>query len=136
MKEIVERLQRQEVIMAEEKGPFDLFALFLREDAPGKWDLVVAAEWIDKSKEASFKYIADIVQKALSKEELLKLSRIVLIDENNPALEALHKAMHVEHSIAEIQDSNFFGMQIKHVYLVTSRRRFSGAPNKAPKPTQ
>jgi len=122
--------------MAKEKGPFELFALFLREDAPGKWDLVVAAEWIDKNKEASFKYIAGIVQKTLSKEELLKLSRIVLIDERNPALEALHRAMGIEHSIAEIQDSNFFDMQIKHAYLITSRRRDNPAPNKVPKLTQ
>jgi len=123
MKEIVEKLKEQEVVMANEKGPFELYALFLREDAPDKWDLVVAAEWINKNKEASFKYIAEKVQKSLSKEELLKLSRIVLIDETNPSLEVLHRAMGVEHGIAEIQDSNFFGIQIKHAYLITSRRR-------------
>lgn len=129
MKEIVEKLKQQEEIMAKEKGPFDLFALFLREDAPGKWDLVVAAEWIEKDKETAFKYIAGIVQKTLSKEQLLKLSRIAIIDESNPALEAFHRAMHVEHGVAEIQDSNFFGLQIKHVYLITSRRRTNSAPN-------
>lgn len=129
MIELLEKLKEQEVVMANEKGPFELFALFLREDAPGKWDLVVAAEWIDKNKEASLKYIAGIVQKTLSKEELLKLSRIVLIDEENPALEALNIAMRVEHSIAEIQDSDFFGMQIKHAYLITSRRRENPAPS-------
>jgi len=123
MKEIVEKLKEQEVVMAKEKGPFELYALFLREDAPDKWDLVVAAEWINENKEASFKYIAEKVQKSLSKEELLKLSRIVLIDGTNPSLEALHRAMSVEHNIAEIQDSNFFGIQIKHAYLITSRRR-------------
>lgn len=130
MKEIVEKLKQQEEIMAKEKGPFDLFALFLREDAPGKWDLVVAAEWIEKDKETAFKYIAGIVQKTLSKEQLLKLSRIAIVDESNQALEAFHRAMHVEHGVAEIQDSNFFGLQIKHVYLITSRRRTNSAPNK------
>ena len=136
MKEIVDKLKEQEVIMANEKGPFELFALFLREDAPGKWDLVIAAEWIDKNKEASFKYVAGIVQKTLSKEEMMKLSRIVLIDEKNPALEALHKAMRVEHGIAEIQDSNFFGLQIKHAYLITSRQRNNSELNNVPKPSQ
>jgi hypothetical protein len=75
--------------------------------------------------------IAGIVQKTLSKEQLLKLSRIAIIDESNPALEAFQRAMHVEHGIAEIQDSNFFGMQIKHLYLITSRRRTNIAPNNA-----
>lgn len=129
MKEIVEKLKHQENIMAQEKGPFDLFALFQREDASGKWDLVVASEWIEKNKEASFKYVAGAVQKALSKEELLKLSRIVLIDNSNPSLEALQSAMHIEHGDAEIQDSNFFGLQIKHAYLITSQKRADRASN-------
>jgi hypothetical protein len=136
MKEIVEKLKRQEEIMAREKGPFDLFALFLREDAPGKWDLVIAADWVENNKELSFKYVAGIIQRALSKDELLQLSRIVLIDESNPALEAFHKAMQIEHGDAEIQDSNFFGLQIKHAHLITSRRRKDSAPDKPIKPTQ
>lgn len=131
MKETAEKLKHQEEIMANEKGPFDLFALFLREDAPGKWDLVVAAEWIEKDKQAALKYIAGILQRTLTTNELLKLSRIAIIDEGNPALEAFQRAMHVEHGIAEIQDSNFFGLQIKHVYLITSKRRSKNAPNDA-----
>jgi hypothetical protein len=37
-------------------------------------------------------------------------------------LDALHKAMQTEHGMTEIQDSNFFGLQIKHAYLITSKR--------------
>jgi len=131
MRELVEKFKQLEKIMAKEKGPFDLFALFLREDAPGKWDIVVAAKWIEKSKEAAYKYIADIVQKELSGEELLKLSRISIIDESNPALEVVQKAMQIEHGIAEIKDSNFFGLQIKHAYLITSQRREHNTPKNA-----
>jgi len=130
MKEIAEKLKHQEEIMANEKGPFDLFALFLREDAPEKWDLVVAADWIEKDKQAALKYIAGILQKALSTEELLNLSRIVFIDKSNPALGAFQKSIHVEHRITEIKDSNFFGLQIKHVYLITSRKS-NNTPNNA-----
>ena len=134
MKEIAEKLKIQEQIMATEKGPFDLFALFLREDAPGKWDLVVAAEWIEKDKSTALKYIASNVQQVLTSEELIQLSRIAIIDESNPALDAFHKAVNIEHSIAEIQDSNFFGMQLKHVYLITSKRRPTDASNNSFKP--
>lgn len=123
MKEIVEKLKAQEQIMAKEKGPFELFAFFLREDAPNKWDLVVAAEWINKNKESALKYIAKSIQKTLTQDELLSFSRIAIIDESNPALEAFNSAMHVEHGMAEIQDCNFSGLQIKHAYLITSKRR-------------
>ena len=68
-----------------------------------------------------------MVQKALSKEELLKLSRIVLIDEGNPALEAFNRAVRVEHLITTIKDSIFFGLEIKHAYVITSQRRKANA---------
>ncbi len=123
MKEIAEKLKKQEQKMAKEKGPFDLFALFLREDAPGRWDLVVAAEWIEENKQEALKYISDVLKKTLSQNELVKLSRISIIDESNPALGALQNAMCVEHGMADIKDSNFFGLPIKHAYLITSKHR-------------
>lgn len=122
MKEIVEKLKGYEKTMAKEKGQFDLFGLFLRDDAPDKWDVLVAAEWIEKNKEESLKYIVDMVQKGFSKEEVMKLSRIVLINERSPVLEAIYRTIGGGRNI-EIEDSNFFGLQIKHAYLITLRRR-------------
>ena len=131
MKEIVEKLKQQENNMAQEKGPFDLFALFLREDSPDKWDIVVAAQWIEKNKQDALKYITEALHKSLTQSEILKLSRIAIIDKSNPALEVFQRAIHVEHGMSEIKDSNFFGLQIKHVYLITSQRREGNAPNNA-----
>ncbi len=125
MKQIVEKLQKEEADMAAEKGAFDLFALFLREDAPNKWDLLIAADWIDQDKAGAIKYVAGKVQHALSKEELLLLSKIVIIEENNSALAAFQGAFYVEHGLTEIQNSNLFGLQINHAFLITSKRRNS-----------
>lgn len=122
MKEIVEKLVQAEKEMAAEKGAFLLFAVFLREDAPDVWDLVVASPWIDGDKSASLRYISGKISSVLEPEELLKLSRIVLIELNNPALAALQQAVHTEHGTAEIKDSDFFGLRIRHAYLITSRR--------------
>jgi hypothetical protein len=122
MKEIVEKLVRAEQEMAAEKGAFLLFAMVLREDAPDVWDLVVASPWIATDKSSSLRYISDKVRSILDANELVKLSRIVLIEPDNPALAAFQQAIHVEHGIAEIKDGDFFGLQIKHAYLITSRR--------------
>jgi hypothetical protein len=130
MKTIVEKLIRAEREMAEDKGAFVLFAFFLREDAPDLWDLIVSAPWITKDKSGSLKYIAKKVQGVLSAEELLKLSRIVIIEQDNPALEAMQRAIHIEHGAAEILSSNFFGLQIKHGFIITSRSDGSPPPNK------
>ena len=108
--------------MAAEKGAFLLFAVFLREDAPDVWDLVVASSWIARDKSDSLRYISDKVRSVLDASELVKLSRIVLIEPDSPALAAFQQAIHVEHGIAEIKDSDFSGLRIKHAYLITSRR--------------
>jgi hypothetical protein len=122
MKEITEKLVRAEQEMAAEKGAFLLFAVFLREDAPDVWDLVVASSWIARDKSDSLRYISDKVRSVLDASELVKLSRIVLIEPDSPALAAFQQAIHVEHGIAEIKDSDFSGLRIKHAYLITSRR--------------
>lgn len=121
MKEIVEKLARVEREVALEKGEFNFFAVVLREDAPDLWDLLVAAPWIEMDKKAAIKYIADRVRSVLTPEELMNLSRIVLIDQDNQALRALQETFHVEESIVDVQDSVLFGLPIRHAYIIASR---------------
>ena len=130
MKTIVEKLIRAERELAQDKGPFVLFAFFLREDAPDLWDLIMSAPWVSEDKSSSLKYIAGKVQGVLSAGELLKLSRIVIIEQDNPALETIQRAVHIEHGAAEIFSSSFFGLQIKHGFIITSRSNGSPTPDK------
>jgi len=122
MKELIDKLTKIEKDISAEKGSFLLFALFLREDAPDLWDLLIAADWVEKNKAESLKYISTYLSKNLEPDELVKLSRILLIDLNNPGLKAIHKAIRIEHGNAEIKNSNFFGLQIKRAHLITSKR--------------
>jgi hypothetical protein len=122
MKELVNKFIELERKVSQEKGDFALFALFLREDALDKWDLIVAAPWIESDRKKALPYIANQIQKTLKPEELSLLSRIVLIDHDNPALESINRALHIEHDGANVQDTNFFGLQIKHAYIITSQR--------------
>lgn len=122
MKQLIEKLVSLERQISTEKGEFSLFALFLREDAPNKWDLVASAPWIETGKKETLDYFAKLLRSSLDLQELLSLSRIVLIDLNNPGLKAIHKDIRVEHGIVEIKDSNFFGLDIKHAYIITSKK--------------
>jgi hypothetical protein len=121
MKELVEKFVELERKLSKEKGGFSLFALFLREDALDKWDLVVAAPWIESERKTALPYITKEIQTALKPEELTHISRVVLVDQTNPALDAINRAMTIEHGTAAIQDSNFFGLQIRHAYIITSQ---------------
>jgi hypothetical protein len=131
MKEQVYKFQKVEKSLSESKGQFELFALFLREDSPDKWDLLISSEWARANKKASINTIIKEIRKELTKQELLMLSRIIIIDKDNAALKAMHQGMRVEHGLAEISDSNFSGLAIKHAYLITSQREVHNKANSA-----
>ena len=134
MRELIEKFIQVERTLTEEKGEFALFALFLREDAgagsgtsgssgySAKWDLIAAADWIEGNRKAALSYITKMLQQALPHEELARLSRIVLVNITNPEVEAINQAVQIQHGDVEIRDSFFFGLQIKHAYIITSQR--------------
>ena len=122
MNELVNKIVSLEKDISQEKGKLNLFALFLREDAQDKWDLLVSAPWIQSDKKSALSYIANLIQQRLNNDEKVSLSRIVVIDRNEPAFDAFQKAIHTEHSKVEVRDSNFFGLKIKHAYIITSSR--------------
>ena len=122
MKELVNKFVELERKLSQEKGDFTLFALFLREDAADKWDLVVAAPWIEADRKDALPYITKQIQAKLKPEELVGLSRVVLIDQTNPALEAVNRAVKAEHTVVDVQNSDFFGLQRKRAYIVTSQK--------------
>jgi len=120
---LIQKMMSIEQRVSFEKGEFSLFALFLREDAEDKWDIVVSASWLEKNKKKGIEYLAKQLKESLEQEELLSISRIVLIEEGNLALDTIHRVIMTEHSSVEIKDSNFFGLQIKHAYIITSKKR-------------
>jgi len=123
MKDFVEIIREVEKETSKNKGEYELFALFLRENSSNKWDILVSADWIILDKLKALRYLAKKIKQKLEHKDLTKISRIVIIEEDNPALLALQNAIKVEHGKTEIKDSNFFGLQIKHAYIFTSKRK-------------
>jgi len=121
-KETREKLALLEREVSDEKGEFSLFGLFLREDAQDedKWDLLVSALWLDADKKKGLAYLAKKIQKRLEPDELLSISRIVVLERGNPILEAIHRAVNVKHGKVEVKDSNFSGVQITQACISTS----------------
>jgi hypothetical protein len=122
MKELLEKFLDLERNLSEERGRFSLFALFLREDASDKWDLIVAAPWIEADRKQALADITQRIQQTFAAEDVSRLSRVVLVEPGNPAIEAVNQAIRVQHGNAEVKDSNFFGLQVKHAYIISSER--------------
>ncbi|CAN2039827.1 conserved hypothetical protein [Candidatus Magnetomoraceae bacterium gMMP-15] len=105
----------------EEKGDFTLFALFLRDNSPNKWDVVVAGPWLDSDKNEAYNYLSKQITLRLEPKEMTSLARIALIDETNPGLsEVLRASKDSSSSIIEIMDSVFFEQDIRHAYIFSS----------------
>lgn len=120
MRDLAEKLRGLERELSKEKGPFDLFALFLREGAPGVWDLVVAAKWIEDDEPTALSDISQRVRDWLRADEITKISRVVIVERADPELKALASMVSLEHGIAEVANSTFFGLAIRRAFIITA----------------
>jgi hypothetical protein len=122
MNELIQKMVKIEKYLARQQGNFRLFALFLRDGSPGKWDVLVSANWIDANKQQALKIVIEQLTKKLNKDELVSLSRVVVIKKDNEGLLAVNQFMPKENGIAEIHDKNFFGLDIKQAFFISSSK--------------
>lgn len=118
---LAQRFARLESEIAARKGSFVLFALFLREDVPDRWDLIVSAPWISSDKQGAVGFLIDQIKSQLGAEDLTRLSRIVPVDPEHVAVQDFNRAIQVEHGSVELRDRDIFGLSIKHAYVITSK---------------
>lgn len=122
MKALVQKLKQIEEKISREKGEFLLYGLFLRENAPNVWDWVVSSPWIERDKEAAMRYLSARLNETVTKDELIKISRIAVIEESNPGLAELQEEFSVEHGSVQVRRRHFFGQDIEHAFIITCRR--------------
>ena len=120
--ELSEKFRDLEARIAEEKGNFVLFALFMREDVPDRWDLLVSAPWVGSNKREAVEYFVNQIKSRLGEQDLTSLARIVVVDPQDAAVQALNRAVQIEHGGVEVRDSSFFGLPVKHAFIITSKR--------------
>ena len=82
----------------------------------------MAAPWIDADYKGALNYIANQIRAQFKHEEFARLSRIVTVNQNNPALDAINRVVKIEHGVADLQENNFFGLQMKQAHIITSRK--------------
>jgi hypothetical protein len=113
-----------ELSLPETKGAFEFFAVVLRENSSlGRWDLVVAAPWLDPDDRESFQALVDPLQAALSRKEFLEFSRIVILKKGYPFLENVLDMVSCEHGLSELRDLTVADISIRTAYVITAMRR-------------
>ena len=118
--QLVEKLLDIEIVISLETGPLVLFALIERDDAPGKWDLVVSATLSRERHKDLLNRIALQVRNNLKWEEKVILSRILILDPEEPFVRAINNMANVEHGRLRVSNSLVNEISVKDAYIFTS----------------
>ena len=104
-------------------GRFVLFALFLREDSPDKWDLLVSSPALENARLTELSEFTHSLTRIVGLEEFEKLSRIVTLNKDDPGLWAILRSLGVKRGVVEIRDSNYSGVQIVHGFVFRADKK-------------
>ena len=118
----VKKFQRAMRDIAAKKGPFTLFALFLRENAVIGWDLVVSSSWLDAASLKRLTEFTKLLKAVVGAKQLLELAQVVPIDKDDPALRAVLSRVQIDDGLVEVHQVVFFDQQIKHAIFLTAKR--------------
>ena len=121
MSKVVDVFKEIESKLDREKGPFTLFAVFEREDFPNRWDLVVAAPWVESDNAQALRFLTAEMKQRLPTNELTRVSRVVLLDPADDRVRAITSEHPVEHGRIEIDEGSQYGLPVEHGYIITAR---------------
>ncbi len=130
--ETLHRFQMLELKLSAQRGPFSLFALFLRENSPGRWDIFASASWVEQRTPDPLMLFDRLIRHEFHIEEQVLLSQIALVAPRGPEYEAAMRRIaravraasgsaELEHSLVEMRDVDLFGQTIDRAYIITAQ---------------
>lgn len=126
MKDIIPKLKTIIKSLEEENGPLLFCGLFLREGVPERWDLIFSASWLFTDKMESYEIISSKLQESLTDAEFVPLSRIVILNKDDPVVSYLLDQEIVVNggykllSAEELSDK--FKFTIKKAYILRAQK--------------
>ena len=122
MKKLISKLQDIELELSKEFGELRLFALFLRNDSPNRWDLLVSAEWTDDDRYSGLSIVSKKLQKHLIANEIILISGIVMVLPDYPILDVALDACEVKHGFVDVPPYLFSEYDIERAFFITAQR--------------
>ena len=108
------------------KGDFTLFGLFMRADAPGTWDLVVSAPWLEEGKLKALAEFTELLAESIGEQSLKEFSRVVTLNRRDATLNSLVSTFSVDDGEVRVKRSNLFGLEIEDGIILRAKRAASG----------
>jgi hypothetical protein len=104
-----------------DKGLLELLGLFLRDESPDRWDIVIAGPGLKADRRASFEYVAGQLRKVMTDEELTGLSRIVILDHGGAVLQSFLEQFSNRSGLADVHFVAEGGAVIRKAYIILAR---------------
>jgi hypothetical protein len=108
--------------IAKRKGEFTLFAKIRRSDAPGTWDLVVSAPWLEEGKLKSTSELVELLSDSIGEASLHEFSRIATVGADHPTVRFMLQNLPVDDGELRVQSTDLFGLHIEEAVVFRAKR--------------
>jgi hypothetical protein len=108
--------------IANKKGDFTLFAKIRRSDAPGTWDLVVSAPWLEEGKLKATSELVELLSDSVGETSLHEFSRIATLATDHPIVKAILESLAVDDGEHRIQNTDLFGLNVEDAVVFRAKR--------------
>ncbi|HAI68486.1 MAG TPA: hypothetical protein DCM38_03500 [Gammaproteobacteria bacterium] len=106
--------------LSEEKGPFKLFALIELEEVPGQWDVVMSSKALPDRDMETLRFVVNKIYAIVSQKEIVKVSRVIVLDVNEPFVTEIERFLSRTHNPKEIFNCEIDDLKIKHAHIIVS----------------
>lgn len=106
--------------LSEEKGPFKLFALIELEEVPGQWDVVMSSKALPDRDMETLRFVVNKIYAIVSQKEIVKVSRVIVLDVNEPFVTEIEKFLSRTHNPKEIFNCEIDELKIKQAHIIVS----------------
>jgi len=103
-----------------EKGPNALFALFEHDDNPGRWDLVVAADWITRTDRSTINYFIDKIRRYVPQPSPMNLSGVIVLKPTDHFVQAVLHSLPPQSQRQGIVHKAFSSLGLSDAYIITA----------------
>ena len=108
--------------ITKKKGAFTLFAKVRRSDAPGTWDLLVSAPWLEDGKLKATNELVNLLSDSVGESSLHEFSRIATLGADHPTVRFIVETLGTDDGELRVQSTDLFGLQIDEAVVFRAKK--------------
>jgi hypothetical protein len=111
-------IQNVRARLVADRGYLIFLALFERDEAPGRWDLLISGGGLRSDTLADYEYVGRVLQNELTLDEMLELTKFVLLREDYEPIQKLLRRVHVDGGEpVELENFRFYEFLIRRALI-------------------